>query len=80
MDPLSADWTDGHEVVIHEPSPSRLELWFRELQRLGPAQYEPGEKEQMERIMKEADEEAKDWVRREMGLSEPGESVSKSEH
>lgn len=45
-----------------------LEKWYRELQELGPAQFEPGEWEQVEATLAEADEVAKAMVRRQMGL------------
>jgi hypothetical protein len=53
-----------------EPAPSDgLEEWYRELQELGPAQYEPGEWEQVRATLAEADELARAEVRRQMGLS-----------
>jgi plasmid stability protein len=41
-----------------------LKEWYRELQELGPAQYEPGESEDVQAILAEADELAKAMVRR----------------
>jgi hypothetical protein len=46
-----------------------LDEWYRELQALGPADYEPGEWERVQAILIEADEQAKALVRREMGPS-----------
>jgi hypothetical protein len=72
LDPLPADWTEGHQVIVEdaEPAPSvGLEEWYRELQELGPAQYEPGEWEQVQATLAEADELAKAMVRRQMDLS-----------
>ena len=43
-----------------------LDEWYRELDRLGPAQYEPGEREQIRALLAEADAHAKELVRREM--------------
>jgi hypothetical protein len=47
---------------------SELEEWYRELQDLGPAQYDPGEWERVQATLTEADELAKAVVRRQMGL------------
>lgn len=74
LDPLPLEWTEGHAVVVQEPhlepddSPQSIDAWFRELQILGPALYEPGEREQMQAVMVEADRQAKEHVRRQMGL------------
>jgi hypothetical protein len=71
LDPMPAEWTDGHEVVVDDaglPPPRSVEERFREYERLGPAEYEPGEWEEVQQILRQADEEAKAWVRREMGL------------
>jgi hypothetical protein len=46
-----------------------LNEWYRELQELGPAQYEPGEWERVQTTLAEADALAKAEVRRQMGLS-----------
>jgi hypothetical protein len=46
LDPLPADWCDGRELIVEEAeqaSAGDLEEWYRELQLLGHAQYEPGE-------------------------------------
>jgi hypothetical protein len=69
LDPIPADW-DGRQVVI-EPAAvtareecAEIERWYAELAALGPAQYEPGEREAVERLLSEADREAKEYVRR----------------
>ena len=54
---------DGDPGAIED-----LDAWYRELQSLGPAVYEPGERERVQAILDEADEQAKALVRREMGL------------
>jgi hypothetical protein len=72
LDPLPVEWTEGRQVIIEDaetPSPDDLEGWYRELQELGPAQYEPGEWERVQATLAEADELAKALVRRQMGLS-----------
>jgi len=46
LEPLPAEWTEGRRVVVEDAdstSVEDLEGWCRELQRLGPAEYEPGE-------------------------------------
>jgi hypothetical protein len=66
------------EIDVEEDehlSADNLEVWYRELETLGPAQYEPGEWEQVQLLLNEADEQAKALVRREMGLRIDG-SVS----
>jgi hypothetical protein len=70
-EPLPADWRDGREVIVEEAERALsddLDEWYRELQLLGPAQYEPGEWEHMRLLLSEADVQAKAHVRREMGL------------
>jgi hypothetical protein len=71
IEPLPADWRDGREVIVEEAeraSTDDLDEWYRELQLLGPAQYEPGERKQVEMLLNEADVQAKALVRLEMGL------------
>jgi len=69
LDPIPADW-DGRSVVIEAaanvPNDERAEIekWYGELEALGPAQYEPGEREAIEKVMAEADREAKEYVKR----------------
>ncbi len=74
IDQLPANWEEGQTLRI-EPdadweSPSRedLQKWFDELQAMGTTEYEPEEKERMQAVMAEADRQAKEIVRREMGL------------
>jgi hypothetical protein len=72
LDPLPADWTEGRQVIVEDaepPSSDGLEEWYRELQELGPAQYEPGEWERVQATLAEADELAKAAVRRRMDRS-----------
>jgi hypothetical protein len=69
LDPLPPDWTEGRMVVVEEAEASAsddLDEWYQELQRLGPAQYDPGERDQIRAIWAEADAQAKEFVRREM--------------
>jgi len=71
LEPLPAEWNEGRHVIVEDAEFTpleELESWFRELERLGPAEYEPGEQERVKAMMDEADKRAKDVVRREMGL------------
>ncbi len=70
LDPIPQEWSEGVEVVI-EAAPraaaderARIEQWFAALEALGPAQYEPGERETIERFMSDADRDAKESMRR----------------
>ncbi len=68
LDPLPDAWVEGHQVIVEDSDDTpgeELETWYRELQTLGPAVYEPGEWEQVQAIFREADQKAKDLVRRE---------------
>jgi antitoxin (DNA-binding transcriptional repressor) of toxin-antitoxin stability system len=70
-DSLPADRCHGREVIVEDlelASADHVDEWCRELQLLGSVQYEPGEWEQAQLLLKEADEQAKSIVRREMGL------------
>jgi hypothetical protein len=56
LEPIPADW-DGQEVTI-EAAPgangddrAEIERWHAELEKLGPAQYEPGEREAFEAVL-----------------------------
>lgn len=72
LDPLPAAWVEGHPVVVEDTdtaSDENLDAWYRELEALGPAVYEPGERERVQMSLIEADEQAKSLVRREMGSS-----------
>jgi hypothetical protein len=71
VDPIPPTWVEGHEVIVEDAdftSIEDLEAWYLELQKLGPAKYEPGESQRVQAILNEADEQAKAAVRREMGL------------
>jgi hypothetical protein len=71
LEPLPAEWNDGRLVIVEDGDSTTvedLEGWYRELQRLDPAEYEPDEWQQVQAVLNEADEQAKALVRREMGL------------
>jgi len=72
LDPLPLDWAEGRLVVVEDAESAvsdDLDAWYQELKRLGPAQYDPGEREQVRATLAEADAQAKALVRRGMGLS-----------
>ena len=72
LDPLPAAWVKGHPVIVEDTDADPVEgmdAWYRELQALGSVVYEPGERERVQTILIEADEQAKALVRREMGSS-----------
>jgi hypothetical protein len=78
LDPLPPEWTEGRRVIVAEADSASgpvddLEEWYRELQDLGPAAYEPGEWERVQSILVEAEEQAKAGVGRE---TRGGESCS----
>lgn len=74
VDQLPEDWEEGQSLVIERdpdephPKPDEIDRWYRDLQALGPAIFEPGEVEQMQAVWAEADRQSKEYVRREMGL------------
>jgi hypothetical protein len=71
LDPIPSNWVEGHEVIVEDANsvPAEdLDAWYSELQKLGPAQYSPGEWRRVQSVMIEADELAKAEVRRQMGL------------
>ncbi len=71
LEPLPAEWGEGRHVIVEDADSTHveeLEGWYRELQHLDPAEDEPDEWPQVQAVLNEADEQAKAWVRREMGL------------
>jgi hypothetical protein len=70
LEPIPPDWDDGQRVVIELTADvsgderARIEQWYADLEALGPAQYEPGEREAIEKFMADADREAKEFMRR----------------
>ncbi len=70
LEPLPAEWSESRHVIVEDAdvaSSEELEAWYRELQSLGPAEYEPGEWQHVQDVFNEANEQAKVLVRREMG-------------
>lgn len=73
LDPLPPEWTDGKELRVEdagepESSPEDIDRWYQELEML-VAQNDPKDMERLEAALKEADDQAKAMMRREMGLS-----------
>jgi hypothetical protein len=71
IDPMPSEWAEGQALVIEDagsPPADDLDGWYRELQSLGPARYEPGEWDRVQGVLSEADQQAKAEVRRQMGL------------
>jgi hypothetical protein len=71
LDPIPPDWVEGHQLIVEDASSAPaedLDAWYYELQKLGPAEYQPDEWQRVQAVMVEADEEAKAEVRRQMGL------------
>lgn len=72
LETLPAHWRDGRELVIDEvvgtPSRQELDEWSREVDAL--ASEIPAEDfDRLEEALEEADREAKELVRRQMGLA-----------
>lgn len=70
LSPLPAEWQEGQELLIQEfgsDGPEDWDAWERELEALA-AQISPEDHLRVEAALAEADREAKDLVRRQMGL------------
>jgi hypothetical protein len=70
IDPMPTEWINGQQVIVedaHSTPAGDLDQWYREIKELGPAQYEPGEWETVQTILREADEQAKAVIRQQMG-------------
>lgn len=71
-EPVPLELQDGQEVRVEwdysDPSndPQEIDRWDAEWRAVGPMHYEPGEREQFQRTLEEADRIAKDFVRRRM--------------
>ena len=70
LNPHEGDDAAGSARPEGEPaSRDDLEAWYQRLQDLGPARFAPGELEEFQRTIDEADALAKEHVRRQMGLA-----------
>ncbi len=72
LSPLPSSWTDGQKLVIEEArveaGGESLAAWSREVDELA-AQMSEDDFDRIDQALAEADREAKDYVRRQMGLS-----------
>ena len=71
LDRLPTHWADGQALVIDEaavPSSHDLEEWSREVDALA-AEVPPEDFERLDEALADADQEAKTYVRRQMGLA-----------
>lgn len=78
VDPLPNEWQDGRELVVDD-SPYQLgdedlplkdlDKWYDDLEAM-VAKLDPDDIERIEATIRQADVEAKAWVRRERGLAE----------
>lgn len=70
LSPLPEEWQEGQELLIQEvvpEGPADWDAWEREMEALA-AQISPEDHLRVEAALAEADREAKDLVRRQMGL------------
>lgn len=74
LEPLPPEWEDGHEVVVQDPEgqPANgaedVDRWAEDMRTLTADSNNPGEWQQIEAALAEADRQNKAWVRREIGL------------
>jgi len=72
LSPLPGNWSDGQELVITEAPPSDesqdLEKWSREIDEMAAA-FPPEDFDLVDAALAEADDDAKEIVRRQLGLS-----------
>ena len=68
---LPGNWSDGQELVISEAPPANesldLEQWSREIDEMAAA-LPPEDFDLVDAVLAEADKDAKEMVRRQMGL------------
>lgn len=78
VDPLPREWADGRRVriesedevveVVDQHRRDEIEEWYATLEKMGAARYAPGERDAIDRMMAEADHNAKrqvqqDWLK-----------------
>ena len=72
LDPVPEGWSDGQELRVQADEltgdAADSDAWSREMAELAAELDDPAAWEQLESCLREADEQAKAWVRREMGL------------
>lgn len=73
IDPLPTSWPEGAELLIEPVGLDGIAddpaAWLRDLEAMGNPFEQPGEWEAFQATLAEADREAKEWMRREMGLA-----------
>jgi hypothetical protein len=75
LDAVPPEWADGQELQVgltvpESPNdPGEADRWLKEMNALMANLNDPQEWEQIERTLEEADRQAKESVRRDMGLS-----------
>jgi hypothetical protein len=72
LDPLPPEWTDGRELQVEDAqetddSPEAIDERFDELEA-SAAQVDDEDWKRMQAALDKMHHEAKEWVRREMGL------------
>ena len=72
IDPLPQEWADGRELWVEEAVQSKnsnqsLDEWIREVER-SAAEVDQKDWEEMQAVLDTMHKEAKEQVRREMGL------------
>jgi hypothetical protein len=70
VEPLPAEWAEGQELEVQEVQDgarSGLEQWYRELEAMA-AQNDEEDFARLEAALKEADDLAKEQMRKRMGL------------
>jgi hypothetical protein len=69
LEPLPPEWAEGQELSVEAVSDDDqdLDAWYQELQAL-VAQNDPSDLARIDQAIREADEQAKALVRKQMGL------------
>jgi hypothetical protein len=70
LEPLPPEWTDGKELWVEEPSadtPEEIDRWYEELEAMC-AVGDPEDDARLQAALDEVRREAKEQMRREMGL------------
>ena len=72
LEPVPENWSDGQELRVQADEStdgaSDSDAWCREMAALTAELDDPVAWKQLDGCLREADEQAKAWVRREMGL------------
>jgi hypothetical protein len=72
LEPMPSEWVEGRELCILEANsdevPKERDTWSLEMDALTAEADDPEDWARIDRALAEADEHAKSYVRREMGL------------